>query len=241
MSKDDIYATPLTRITDFAFDEKVAQVFPDMIKRSVPGYATLVNMIGVLAGEQAQAGSRLYDLGCSLGAVTLSMARCLPASGDYHLLAIDNSQAMLDQAQQNLASFTSPHAIEFLCADLREVEIENASVVVLNFTLQFIPLAERDAIIRRIYEGLRPGGVLILSEKIQLPEMQNQHYIDWHHAFKKANGYSELEISQKRSALENVLQPETREAHQSRLQQAGFETVYDWYQCLNFASYLAMK
>jgi len=54
-------------------------------------------------------------------------------------------------------------------------------------------------------------------------------------------GYSKLEISQKRAALENVLLPETLEAHRSRLDTIGFDAVDVWFQCFNFASMVAFK
>lgn len=120
--------------------------------------------------------------------------------------------------------------------------IENASVVVLNFTLQFIPVEERLALLQRIYQGLKPGGALILSEKLAFEdETQDRFHIESHHDFKRSNGYSDLEISQKRSALENVLIPETLAEHQQRLEQAGFEFVEKWFQCFNFVSMVAVK
>lgn len=236
--RDQIYAEPLAAVTDFRFDENVVKVFPDMINRSVPGYSTLVNLIGVLALNYVQPGSRIYDLGCSLGASTLSMLHHLQGI-ECHYVAVDNSAAMIERAKDLLPAGQD---VALICADIQDVLIEDASVVVMNFTLQFLNPEERLTILQNIYRGLRPGGVLILSEKIQLPEPeQDQRFIELHHQFKKANGYSELEISQKRSALEKVLIPESVETHTRRLQQAGFVRVETWYQCLNFVSLLAQK
>ncbi|MDH5359513.1 MAG: carboxy-S-adenosyl-L-methionine synthase CmoA [Gammaproteobacteria bacterium] len=236
--RDQIYAEPLAAVTDFRFDENVVKVFPDMINRSVPGYSTLVNLIGVLALNYVQPGSRIYDLGCSLGASTLSMLHHLQGI-ECHYVAVDNSTAMIERAK---ALLPAGQDVSLICADIQDVLIEDASVVVMNFTLQFLNPEERLTILQNIYRGLRPGGVLILSEKIQLPEPEQDHrFIELHHQFKKANGYSELEISQKRSALEKVLIPESVETHTRRLQQAGFARVETWYQCLNFVSLLAQK
>lgn len=235
--RDQIYAQPLAAVADFRFDENVAKVFPDMINRSVPGYSTLVNLIGILALRYAQPGSRIYDLGCSLGASTLSMLHHLQGVACQYL-AVDNSTAMIERAKALLPQ----QDVSLICADIQDVVIEDASIVVMNFTLQFLSTEERLSILQSIYKGLRPGGVLILSEKIRLPEAgQDQRFIELHHQFKKANGYSDLEISQKRSALEKVLIPESVEAHTQRLQQAGFSHVDTWYQCLNFVSLLAQK
>jgi len=240
--QDAIYASPLDEIIDFRFDERVVDVFPDMIQRSVPGYGTLISTIGVLAGRYAQANSHCYDLGCSLGAVTLSMRQRI-TQADCDIIAVDNSPAMIERGEQLLASDKqSTVPVSMLCANIQDVEISNASVVVLNFTLQFIPLADRLALVKRIYEGLKPGGVLILSEKIAFDDEQQHHFhIDVHHDFKRANGYSDLEISQKRSALENVLIPETLSTHQQRLTDAGFAFIDTWFQCFNFVSMVAVK
>lgn len=240
--QDAIYSRALDEIIDFRFDERVVDVFPDMIQRSVPGYATMVSAIGVLAAKYAQAESRCYDLGCSLGAVSLAMRQRIHQP-DCEIIAVDNSQAMVDRGQQILASDTSSQVpVKMLCANILDVAIEKASIVVLNFTLQFIPLAERPALIKRIYQGLKPGGLLILSEKVAFAERERQDFhVESHHEFKRANGYSDLEISQKRTALENVLIPETLVCHQQRLQKAGFDFSDVWFQCFNFVSLVAVK
>lgn len=238
-NKDAIYATRLERVGDFVFDDQVAQVFPDMISRSVPGYASILAMTGLLAAEHADSGSHLYDLGCSLGASTLAMQTALTGR-DCRLVAVDNAPAMLERAQQACAAVAGA-PIEFLCSDIRDVPIENAAVVVLNFTLQFVPPDDRLALLARIRSGMRPKGVLILSEKIQgATAEEDQLLVEMHHAFKRANGYSALEISQKRAALENVLLPETLATHQQRLREAGFSQVQLWFQCFNFVSLVAL-
>lgn len=240
--QDAIYAKALDEIIDFRFDERVVDVFPDMIQRSVPGYGTMISSIGILAAKYAQADSHCYDLGCSLGAVSLAMRQRIRRPG-CDIIAVDNAPAMIERGQQLLASDTSSDVpVKMLCANIQDVAIERASVVVLNFTLQFIPLTERLELITRIYQGLMPGGVLILSEKLAFEEQARQNFhVESHHEFKRANGYSDLEISQKRTALENVLIPETLACHQQRLRAAGFGFSDIWFQCFNFASMVAVK
>ncbi|WP_444933454.1 carboxy-S-adenosyl-L-methionine synthase CmoA [Microbulbifer sp. JTAC008] len=242
MSKhDNIYANPLGQVAGFEFDRQVVQVFPDMIKRSVPGYTTIVAMIGTLAERYAQAGSRCYDLGSSLCAATLAMRHRIPAA-DCEIIAVDNSQAMVDQARTVLEADSGEVPVQLICDNLQNVAIENASVVVLNFTLQFIPVEEREEILKKIHDGLRPGGILIISEKVDFADKaHNELMIELHHSFKAANGYSALEIAQKRSALENVLIPETLDTHRTRLKNVGFTSVDVWFQCFNFASLIAIK
>lgn len=240
--QDEIYASPLNEIIDFDFDEKVAEVFPDMIQRSVPGYGTMISTIGILAAKYAQPNSRCYDLGCSLGAVSLSMRQRINQPGCI-VIAVDNSEAMVERGLELLASDSSSRVpVEMVCADIQDIAIEDASVVVLNFTLQFIPLDDRLALITRIHKGLKPGGVLILSEKMAFDDQIKQDFhTEAHHDFKRANGYSDLEISQKRTALERVMIPESLNCHKRRLQEAGFPMSEVWFQCFNFASMAAIK
>ena len=248
-SRDNIYADrcadtltdPVTGASLFSFDENVARVFPDMIKRSVPGYGTIVSMTGLLAGRYATPGSTLYDLGCSLGASSLAMRQNIRQQ-DCRILAVDNSEAMLERCRSIIDTDTHPTPVDLVCSDLQDVAIEHASVVVLNFTLQFIPREQRDEVLARIYRGLLPGGIMVLSEKVTFEDPHlDELNIDLHHQFKRANGYSDLEIARKRNAIENVLLPETLARHRERIASAGFSSCDVWFQCFNFASLIALK
>jgi tRNA (cmo5U34)-methyltransferase len=228
-------------VTDFVFDERVAAVFTDMINRSVPGYGTIVSMIGTLAERYAQPSSLCYDLGCSLGAATLAMRRHITAA-DCSIVAVDNSPAMIARCDDILAREPAGVPVTLRCADIFDTEIRNASFVVLNFTLQFIEPAQRATLMRRICEGMKPGGMLVLSEKIHFEDAElNALFIDLHHRFKQQNGYTQTEISRKRAAIENVLVPETLRAHEVRIRDAGFGSFAVGYQCFNFASMVAVK
>jgi tRNA (cmo5U34)-methyltransferase len=238
---DRIYANPLAEVKQFSFDQTVVDVFPDMIKRSVPGYATIINMIGNLAERYAQTDSRCYDLGCSLGAATLAMRHRIQAA-NCTIVGVDSSPAMIARCEQILAADSGEIDVELVCGNLQDITLTNASMAVLNFTLQFIPIEERVTVLSTIFQGLLPGGVLILSEKVAFEDVPHQQLMtELHHNFKRANGYSDLEIAQKRSAIENVLIPETLAVHRQRLRQAGFHSVDVWFQCFNFASLIAIK
>lgn len=240
-TRDTLYIDPLTNVDQFSFDQQVVDVFPDMIKRSVPGYSTIIQMIGTLTERYASASSNLYDLGCSLGAATLSMRHNIHAA-DCKIIAVDNSEAMLTRCKQVLSADSLDTPVNFILNNIQNVTIKNSSICVLNFTLQFVPVKERTALLRNIYAGLNPGGVLILSEKVAFKDTPHQTLMtELHHNFKRANGYSELEIAQKRSAIENTLIPETLSCHTDRLRGAGFNSVDVWFQCLNFASIIAIK
>ncbi len=239
--QDTLYSSPIGPVNSFKFDQAVVNVFPDMIQRSVPGYQTIISAIGVLAERYSQDNSSCYDLGCSLGAATLSMRHQISAK-NCKIIAVDNSESMIKQFRENLALDAEAVEVESFCADIRNIVIENASVVVLNFTLQFIPIEDRKAFLSKVYQGLLPGGILILSEKLKFDDPKQQELqTELHHAFKKSQGYSDLEISQKRSALENVLLAETFNNHQQRLSNVGFNSAEVWFQYFNFASMIALK
>ena len=241
--RDTLFESPGDATGAFVFDERVVRVFPDMIRRSVPGYGLIIPVVGMLARRYAQDGSRLYDLGCSLGAVALAMSQAVRAR-DVEILAIDNSAAMIGRLREILAGGVPGAAIAIrpLCVDVAGSRIDNASVVVLNFTLQFVPEPSRLSLLQRIAAGLLPGGVLLLSEKVRFEAADEQALqTQWHHDFKRAQGYSELEISRKRDALEDIMKPDTLAQHRQRLQQAGFNRVYQWFQGFNFVSLLAFR
>ncbi|MDU5715434.1 MAG: carboxy-S-adenosyl-L-methionine synthase CmoA [Citrobacter freundii] len=222
--RDTLFSAPIASLGDWTFDERVAEVFPDMIQRSVPGYSNIISMIGMLAERFVQPNTQVYDLGCSLGAATLSVRRNIHHE-NCKIIAVDNSPAMVERCRRH-----------------RNITIENASMVVLNFTLQFLEPPERQALLDKIYQGLNPGGALVLSEKFSFEDANvGELLFNMHHDFKRANGYSELEISQKRSMLENVMLTDSVETHKARLHQAGFEHSELWFQCFNFGSLVALK
>ena len=235
--RDKLYIDPLPEIKPFAFDESVARVFQDMIRRSVPGYATVIAISGLVAAQHARAGTNIYDLGCSLGATLLVIYRHI--SEDCSLTGVDNSEAMIAACKKNLA-LEGAVDITLICDDILNQKIDNASVVTMNFTLQFIEHELRLPLLQKIHRGLIPGGALLLSEKIRVRGHTERYFQTLHESFKRANGYSQLEISQKRSALEDVLIPEELQTHINRLEQAGYSNIIPWFQCLNFASLVAI-
>ena len=241
LHKDSLFAEPQSQVVDFAFTDAVADVFPDMIRRSVPGYDAVISLLGVIARQYIQADTQVYDLGSSLGASTLSMYQQVRDSS-VKFICVDNSSAMTQRCSKVLQRHAPNANISIHCDDIQAINIENASLVVVNFTLQFLPQKQRLALLKKIANGLRSGGALILSEKLVFADnKQQQLHTNLHHEFKRANGYSELEISQKRSALDNVLIPDTLDEHFDRLKQAGFSQVSQWFQSFNFASILAIK
>ena len=239
--KDNLYAESRKLVDAFKFDAETARVFDDMIKRSVPGYPLMLELLGVVASEMTQPNTLCYDLGCSLGASTLAIRHNITATG-CTIVAVDNSEAMIDRCRHVVALDNSPVPVEIACADILNMPFSPASLVSMNLTLQFIAPGKRLELLTRIADGLVEGGVLFLSEKICAEEPGEQTLLTaLHHEFKRHQGYSELEIAQKRSAIENVLIPESLQTHRQRLLAAGFQQVTVALQSLNFVSLLAIK
>ncbi len=219
---------------DFRFDAQVADVFDDMVARSVPGYASLIHGIGVLGAQRMREHHACYDLGCSLGAVARRWAR--HKTPNSPIIAVDASRAMIERAAARSDPF-----ITYQCADIRTLTLRPASVVALNLTLQFLPAEDRLGVLENIARALHPDGALILTEKIRFNEPEESLRNQQHEAFKRLQGYSELEISQKRTALERTLVRDSLEIHRARLKQAGFHSITVWFQCLHFCSMLAQR
>ncbi|MED5421123.1 MAG: carboxy-S-adenosyl-L-methionine synthase CmoA [Pseudomonadota bacterium] len=241
MSKDDIFKSTDAGPGTFEFNDSVAEVFTDMLRRSVPGYEASLEAIAILARRYGRAGTRCYDLGCSLGASTLAMRRNI-VEPDCEIVAVDLSPAMIDRCRKIVDADDTDLPVSIRVEDVRDVAIEHASLVVLNYTLQFVPVNDRSRLVRRIYDGLIDGGVLILSEKIvdEDPAIEGL-LVELHHEFKSANAYSDLEIARKRMALEEVLIPESTAAHLERLADAGFNHRSVWLKHFNFVSILAIR
>lgn len=247
---DTLFTTPLDKAARFSFDEQVVACFPDMIRRSVPGYGQVLAMLPIFArrhckyrqqSDSGQRVSRVYDLGCSLGAASMALAGEFEPQ-DLQIKAIDISPAMTTEASALLTENYPAHNIEVITADIRDVEFEPCDMVILNLTLQFLPAADRVAVLEKIYAALSEGGILVLTEKTHaFDEQYDAWLVERYYDFKRANGYTEMEISGKRNALENVLITDTLDEHHARLSKVGFERHLTWFQFLNFVSIVAFK
>ena len=238
---DKLYAQSRKLVDAFKFDEQVTQVFSDMISRSVPGYHLMLDLLAVLTEQTMRDGDLAYDLGCSLGASTLAMRQNITAD-NCQIIALDNSEAMVNSCQKVLQRDASKTPVSLQCSDILELQFQACKLVSMNLTLQFLPLEKHPTLLSDIANNLAPGGALFLSEKVCFDDNERQQRLtDLHHQFKKHQGYSDLEIAQKRSAIENVLVPQSIEAHQQRLLDAGFSKVVIALQCLNFAAFIAYK
>ena len=238
---DRIYSQQQRHVVDFAFDETVVKVFADMIRRSVPGYEAILSLLSVIGSQYIRDNSKVYDIGCSLGAGLAALTAQVNLKSVQYI-AVDTSSQMLEKARSNLLDFVPKEQLLLLNQRAQDLSIEDASLVLMNFTLQFVEPDDRMDVIQKVYHGLNPGGVLVLSEKWHYESSRvDQDLTDLHHRFKALNGYSDLEISQKRTAIENVMITDSRDKQEKRLYKAGFNTVFPWFQCLNFGSLIAIK
>lgn len=238
---DQVFKEKLENLSDFEFNTKVAGVFDDMVSRSVPFYDELQRMTSELAGSHAQPGSYVYDLGCSTGTTMLLMDKTIQE--DIKFIGIDDSEEMILKCREKLNNFKLNRNIELQVADLtKTVPVQNASVVTMVLVLQFIRPINRLSIVKKICDGMLKNGVFILIEKVLTEEKSfNREFIDYYYNFKRRNNYSELEISQKREALENVLIPYKTCENINMLHEAGFNEVEVFFKWYNFTGIIAKK
>jgi tRNA (cmo5U34)-methyltransferase len=238
--KDTLFAVDQIH-EDFVFTEQVAQVFDDMLDRSIPFYQEVITGTARLLDIFLRQNDTVIDLGCSTGTTLLQLARLLPDKG-LQFTGIDNSPAMLHKARLKAEMFSKQDMVSFITQDITDLDQADTGAFLLNYTLQFIRPLRRKEFIHRLFDNLRPGGVLILSEKkISHDPLLNRKYIDIYHQFKLERGYSELEIAQKREALENILIPFSIEENRELLLGAGFASVETFFQWFNFVSFIAIK
>lgn len=237
---DRLYQTD-TVPEDFDFNERVVEVFDDMLDRSIPFYQSVIGETAKLLAATLEPGDTVCDLGCATGTTLFHLAKELP-DRDVTFLGIDTSPAMLEKARRKAEFYAKHEQIEFKQQDITSLAMPGTGAFILNYTLQFIRPVQRPALIDRLFTNLRPGGLLILSEKTILPDKHlNRTFIDTYHNFKREQGYSDLEIARKREALENILIPFTADENKAMLSYAGFEPVTSFFQWFNFSSFVAIK
>lgn len=238
--RDELFRKPLARAADFEFDHSVAAVFDDMLNRSIPFYSQIQSMICDWVNTFYIPGTTVCDLGCSTGSMLAAVAQACPKV--ERLLGLDNSQAMIDKARERFKLESLKPNLALEVADLRDFQLPSSSVVIMNYTLQFIRPLYRQKVVSNIFESLEPGGAFILCEKVL---EDNTHlsrlFIEAYYRFKRRQGYSDLEISQKRERLENVLVPYKTSEHRTLLAECGFDQVEIFFKWHNFTSFIATK
>lgn len=233
-AQDNLFDAPQA-VVDFQFDERTVAVFADMIHRSIPAYAGLLQMTAVVAGQFLRDGDHVYDLGCSLGGVSLALRQFVPAQ--LRISALDLSEAMVKRLRDYLSGVGIEN-IEVIQADLQDYPLQPCRVAVLNFVLQFIAPEVRDAVLANIYAALPQGGALLIAEKTRPEDTRMQ---SWYEAFKRSQGYSELAVAQKRESLEHVMKTDVAAVIEARLHKVGFQQIVLYYQGLPFKAWAAIK
>ncbi len=238
--KDTLFNTTQIR-EDFTFNKQVVEVFDDMINRSVPFYTQVIEGSAQLLDRYLDEGDTVYDLGCSTGSTLLELSRML-AHKKLDFYGVDNAEAMIKKARIKAEESGRDHCVSFHQQDITGFRGKNVGAIIVNYTLQFIRPPQRLQFVEKLYQGLRPGGVLLLSEKVFNHDIRlNREFIHIYHQFKRAKGYSELEIAKKREALENILVPFSVEENRDMLQQCGFSPITTFFQWFNFCSLIAIK
>lgn len=236
--KDDLFC----HRRGFCFDDEVAQVFDDMLPRSVPLYDEVHKIMEYLLRHHFPSGGLIYDLGTSTGTTLVRIHRELKSCGKEALLiGVDNSGSMIEKCREKLER-EGVGGVELLEEDLDSFSPNPCHLVIINYTLQFLSPNKRLPLLQTIQRSLRPGGMLLLSEKIKSADSPiNSILSDLHRDFKRENGYSDLEIARKREALENVLIPLTPEEQILMMKEASFSSCDLVLKKYNFACYLGIK
>jgi tRNA (cmo5U34)-methyltransferase len=244
MARDVLFQEQENAARDFTFDQKVAAVFDDMVSRSVPFYGELQRMLADLSLQflPDQDGG-VCDLGCSTGTtidLILSHPACPPTTHGY---GVDNAQAMLDQAKEKLAPHVEAKRVTLMLSDLdSDLKLPPVNVVLMNWTLQFVRPIHREGLLRRIHASIRPGGALLMAEKVLVEDsLLNRLYIELYYRYKARQGYTAEEIQRKRESLENVLVPYRVEENVELLKRCGFSTVDTCFRWFNWAAFVAIK
>jgi tRNA (cmo5U34)-methyltransferase len=241
MTTDEIFREEKPQAADFRFNKAVAQVFDNMVNRSVPFYGEIQRMIAELAADHARPGTRIYDLGCSTGTTMIGMDSLVDPGIEF--VGVDDSDEMLEKCRTKLTDAGISRSVQLVPGDLNEnVKIQDASVVVLCLTLQFVRPLYREKLLKKIFNGLCQGGVLILVEKILAEDSSfNRDFIKYYYNLKRRSQYNEMEIAQKREALENVLIPYKLSENNLMLREAGFHHVEVFFKWYNFSGMIAIK
>ena len=239
--RDNIFKAGNFNDLPFSFNEEVTEVFEDMIDRSVPGYKSSLKLIENLGNSYFQNNSSCYDLGCSLGASTLSLLKSIKKK-DGRIYAVDSSKDMIISCKSNFKDSIDSNKVNFINQGLETIQITDASVVVINFVLQFIDSSKREGLLEKIFLGMKKNGLMILSEKTHFDnKYRNQTLLNLHHDFKFKNGYTKMEIARKRDALEGVLVTDLEKQHHQRLSEVGFKEIKKVMSNLNFFTLIARK
>ncbi len=240
MKQDRLYRNGTVN-GDFTFNEQVAEVFDDMLNRSIPFYAEVIDSMAEVVRRLAPAGTTLYDLGCSTGTTLLELVNRLPEL-DLDYVGIDNAPAMIAKARRKAKLFARGGRVRFIEGDITTVDLPDAGLILCNYTMQFLRPLTRPGFARRLHDALPEGGLCIFSEKVISHEPRlNRAFIELYHRFKLQQGYSELEIAAKREALENVLIPCSTRENIELFEGAGFRRVETFFQWFNFASFIAFR
>jgi tRNA (cmo5U34)-methyltransferase len=216
--------------------------FDAHIAREIRGYETLFSIASGLADTVIATGTNVYDLGCSTGRFLVSLAKRIADETDtfrrryVQFIGIEPNDNFADRHRD------APDSVTFIRKRVTpSTQFENASLISAIFTLQFIPIHERQPVVRNIYEGLNPGGVFLLAEKVYSSDPEIDRLINNSHLDFKREITDAAQILENDVRLRSIMRPLTLQENVSLLGNAGFNRCECFWRVNNFVALIAIK
>ena len=218
------------------FNEEVANVFDNMLERSIPQYDVMRELVKRIGFKYVQLGSTIVDIGCSNGNAVDPFVKSYNMDCNYLLL--DVSEPMLEKCKEKFGFLDGIMNYDIT----KGIPKTDASLVLSILTLQFTPIEYRQKIVQSIYDNLREDGAFILVEKVLGNTNEiDEVFVNEYYQMKSENAYTREQIQNKRKSLEGVLVPITAKWNEELLRSAGFRKIDCFWRCLNFAGWIAIK
>lgn len=226
--------------SQWKFTQEVADVFENMLERSIPELDGMRDVVTRLACKFALPNTQVIDLGCSAGGSLIPIIREKGRTVSY--IGVENSVPMIEKAEELIGALNVDYLLQNMDLRSQFPQADNCSVILSVLTLQFIPMEHRQSLLHRVISSLNSGGAFVLVEKV----LGNDHFLNdlmttLYQQMKRDNGYSEVQIAEKKRSLENALVPVSARSNEELLRSAGFKHVECIWRNLQFVGWIAVK
>lgn len=137
--------------------QEVAEGFDRHVREQLPWYDLATNAVAHIARHYIPEGGTVLDLGASTGNVGRAISETLNDRGAT-LVPVDRAESMR-------AQYRGPG--DFVAADLRTYDPPAHDLSIAFLCLMFLPVADRAALIARLYASLKPGGAILMFDRME--------------------------------------------------------------------------